>query len=162
MVGIGSDRKAEPTVRPGRTRMRTYRSDDGAAAFVGLARGEDLLEGLNGAIAEMGIRAGTVQVIGGLETATLGYFDPEAAEYRITTTGHVEIAAGLGNVSVRDGEPFLHLHLVVSGPDGSTLGGHAMEGCRAYVVEAYLRSLGGDPPVRQQVEGFALKVWPGN
>jgi hypothetical protein len=36
-----------------------------------------------------------------------------------------------------------------------------MEGCRAYVVEAYFRKLGGLPPVRQEVEGMALKVWPG-
>jgi predicted DNA-binding protein with PD1-like motif len=142
--------------------MKTYPSDDGAAAFVSLARGEDLLEALNRAVADLGIRAGTVQVIGGLEAATLGYFDPGAAAYRTTTTGHVEIAAGLGNVSIRDGEPFMHLHLVVSGPDGTALGGHAMDGCRAYVVEAYLRALGGEPPVRREAEGMTMKVWPGS
>jgi hypothetical protein len=37
-----------------------------------------------------------------------------------------------------------------------------MDGCRAYVVEAYLRKLGGPPPFRQQVEGMTLKVWPGS
>ena len=141
--------------------MKAYPSDDGRAAFVSLARGQDLLEGLNRAVAELGVRAATLQVIGGLEEAVVGYFDPDTAEYRPTRTGHVEICAGLGNVSIRDGEPFIHLHLVVSGPDGAALGGHAMEGCRAYVVEAYFRKLDGPPPERQQVEGMSLKVWPG-
>ena len=141
--------------------MRTYPSDDGAAAFVSLARGEDLLVGLGDAIGALGVEAATLQVIGGLEEATLGYFDPQAGEYRTLTTGHVEIAAGLGNVSIRDGSPFIHLHLVVSEPDGGCRGGHAMEGCRAFVVEAYLRKLDGQAPVRTQVEGMSLKVWPG-
>jgi uncharacterized protein len=140
--------------------MKTYPSDDGNAAFVSLARGEDLLEGLDAAIAELRIEAGTVQVIGGLEEAAVGYFDTEAAEYVTTTTGHVEMS-GLGNVSLRDGEPFIHLHLTVSGRDGNALGGHALPGCRAYVVEAYVRKLGGPPPVRREVEGIQLKVWPG-
>jgi predicted DNA-binding protein with PD1-like motif len=142
--------------------VRTYPSDDGHAAFISLARGEDLLEGLNQAVAELGVEAGTIQVIGGLEAAVVGYFDPKTSEYLKIPTGHVEISSGVGNVSIRDGAPFIHLHLALSGPDGSTVGGHAMEGCRAYVVEAYLRKLGGPPPVRQQVEGLTLKVWPGN
>lgn len=141
--------------------MKTYPSEDGKAAFVSLERGEDLLEGLNGAVEELGVEAGTVQVIGGLEEATVGYFDPKSGEYRKIPTGHVEISSGLGNVSMRDGKPFIHLHLVLSGPDGACVGGHAMEGCRAFVVEAHVRKLGGPPPVRQQVPGMTLKVWPG-
>ena len=141
--------------------MRTYRSQDGKAAFVSLERGEDLLDGLNRAVEEMKLEAATLQVIGGLEQGRVGYFDPETSEYVPIETGHVEIASGLGNVSIRDGEPFIHLHLVLSGRDGSAVGGHAMEGCRAFVVEAYFRRLDGPAPVRQETPGMALKVWPG-
>ena len=140
--------------------MKAYPSDDGKAAFVALEREEDLLDGLDRAVRELGFRAATLQVIGGLSEAVLGYLDPATAEYRTVSTGHVEIASGLGNVSLRDGEPFIHLHLVVSGPDGSALGGHAMEGCVAFVVEAYLRELSGPPPVREQAPGLKIKVWP--
>ena len=142
--------------------MKTYPSDDGRAAFVSLARGEDLLEGLNEAVNALGLEAATLQVIGGLEQATVGYFDPNIKEYLPTSTGHVEISSGLGNVSIRDGEPFIHLHLVLSGPDGASVGGHAMEGCRAFVVEAYLRRLDGPAPVRREEPDMGLKVWPGS
>jgi uncharacterized protein len=140
--------------------VKLYPSEDRSASFVSLERGEDLLEGLDQAVKELGLNAATLQVIGGLEEASLGYFDPGTKEYRTVPTGHVEIAAGLGNVSLRDGEPFIHLHLVVSGPDGAALGGHAMPGCRAFVVEAYLRALAGPPPVRQESPAHGLKVWP--
>ena len=141
--------------------MKTYRSDDGRAAFASLARGEDLLQGLNEAVAELGYRAATLHVIGGLDQAVVGYYDESAGEYVPSRTGHVEIAAGLGNVSIRDGRPFIHLHLVVSERDGHAMGGHAMDGCTAFVVEAYFRQLEGDPPVRQDVPGLPLQAWPG-
>ena len=141
--------------------MKTYPSADGNAAFVALARGEDLLEGLNRAVEALGVEAATLQVIGGLEEATVGYFDPKTKQYLPTSTGHVEISSGLGNVSIRDGKPFIHLHMVLSGPEG-TSGGHAMEGCRAFVVEAYVRKLDGLPPVREEQPGIGLKIWPGS
>jgi predicted DNA-binding protein with PD1-like motif len=141
--------------------MKTYPSDDGNAAFVSLERGEDLLEGLYRAVEELGMESGTLQVIGGLEEAVVGYFDPPSGEYVDHRTGHVEICAGLGNVSIKEGKPFIHLHLTLSGKESATVGGHAQPGCRAYVVEAYFRKLGGTPPVRQDVEGMKLKVWPG-
>jgi predicted DNA-binding protein with PD1-like motif len=141
--------------------VKTYASDDRRAAFVSLERGEDLMDGLNRAVAELAYRAATVQVIGGLDEAALGFFDPESGQYVTTRTGHVEISAGLGNVSIRDGAPFIHMHLTVSDREGRCVGGHAMDGCIAYVVEAYLRVLEGDAPVRQEVPGMHLKVWPG-
>jgi uncharacterized protein len=141
--------------------MKLYPSDDRAAAFASLARGEDLLEGLNAAVRDLGLEAATLQLIGGLERAVVGYFDRESGEYLPTSTGHVEVTCGLGNVSLRDGDPFIHLHLTLSRPDGSCVGGHAMAGCRVFVVEAYFRRLDGPPPVRKEMPGMHLKVWPG-
>jgi uncharacterized protein len=138
--------------------VRLYPSEDRSASFVSLERGEDLMDGLSRPVKELRLQAGTLQVIGALEEATVGYFDPGAKEYRPISTGHVEIASGLGNVSLRDGDPFVHLHLVLSGANGAALGGHAMEGCKAFVVEAYLRALAGPPPVRQESPAHGLKI----
>lgn len=142
--------------------MRIYPSEDRRAAFVSLERGEDLLQGLTRAVAALGMEAATVQVLGALEAARVGYFDQDRKEYVAHEAQKVEIASGVGNVSIRDGEPWIHLHLVLSGPDGACLGGHAMEGCRSYAVEAHLRALGGPAPVRVEDPGRGLKVWPGS
>ncbi|HEX8100025.1 MAG TPA: PPC domain-containing DNA-binding protein [Actinomycetota bacterium] len=140
--------------------MKTYPSNDGSAAFVSLERGEDLLDGLNRAVAELGLEAATLQVIGGLEEAKVGYYDREAKQYLEIPTGHVEMV-GLGNVSLRDGEPFIHLHLSLAGRNGTSTGGHALDGCKAFVVEAYFRKLDGPAPTREENEDIGLRVWPG-
>jgi uncharacterized protein len=140
--------------------VKTYPSNDGAAAFVRLAKGEDLLEGLTAAANELEIRAATLQVIGATSRLLLGYYDQDAREYRTHEYGGgFEIASGLGNVSIKDGEPFVHLHVVASGPNGDANGGHVMPGSIVFLAEAYFRRLDGDPPVRGFDEDTGLQAW---
>lgn len=130
------------------------------AAMARLSRGTDLLDGLSALAAELGMKAGTVQVIGAASKLVLGYFDQERREYKtIDLPGHWEIASGLGNVSIRDGQPFVHLHIVASGADGRAVGGHLMPGTIVFLAEAYVRALDGEPPVRILDEEMGLAVW---
>ena len=140
--------------------MEIYPSDDGNAAFVRLDRGTDMLQGLNEAAAKLGVEAGTVQAIGAVIELVIGYFDQDRKEYRATALpSSFEIGSGIGNVSLKDGKPFVHLHVVATGPDGAAIGGHLMEGTKIYVIEAYFRQLGGEPPVREQNEDIGLATW---
>jgi predicted DNA-binding protein with PD1-like motif len=140
--------------------VKTYPSDTGQAAFVRLAPGEDLLATLTAAARDLGIRAGTLQVIGAVSHLVLGYYDQGAREYRTHTfEGGYEIASGLGNVSQKDGEAFVHLHVVASGEDGAAVGGHVMDGTVVFLAEAYFRSLDGEAPVRTYEEDTGLSVW---
>src|SRR5438445_701249 len=140
--------------------MLIYPSDDGNAAFVRLDRGGDLLEGLNEAAAKLGVEAGTVQAIGAVTELVVGYFDQDRKEYRTTSLPSAfEIGSGVGNVSLKDGEPFVHLHVVATGPDGASVGGHLLPGTKVYVIEAYLRRLGGPAPVRELDDDIGLAVW---
>jgi len=140
--------------------VEVYPSEDGKAAFVRLDRGADMLQELNEAAAKLGVEAGTVQAIGAVSELVIGYFDQGRKEYRTTALpSSFEISSGIGNVSLKDGKPFVHLHVVATGPDGAAVGGHLMEGSKVYVIEAYFRQLGGDPPVRQQDDEIGLAVW---
>ena len=140
--------------------MEIYPSDDGKAAFVRLDRGTDMLQGLNEAVEKLGVEAGTVQAIGAVTELVVGYFDQVRKEYRTTSMpSSFEIGSGIGNVSLKEGRPFVHLHVVATGPDGAAIGGHLMEGTKVYVIEAYVRQLGGPPPVREQDEDIGLAVW---
>ena len=140
--------------------MLIYPSDDGNAAFVRLERGSDMLEGLTEAAAKLGVEAGTVQAIGAVSELAIGYFDQGRKEYRANSfPSAFEIGSGVGNVSLKEGNPFVHLHVVATGPDGASVGGHLMEGTKVYLIEAYLRRLGGPAPVREQDEDIGLAVW---
>lgn len=140
--------------------MGPYRSKDGTAAMARLPKGTDLLDGLTALAAELGMNAGTVQVIGAVSKLVLGYYDQERRKYdTLEHPGHWEIASGLGNVSIRDGGPFVHVHIVASGADGRAVGGHLMPGTIVFLAEAYVRVLDGEPPVRILDEEIGLAVW---
>jgi hypothetical protein len=140
--------------------VKTYPSTGGEAAFVRLPKGADLLQGLNEAVGKLGIRAGTLQLIGAVSRLSLGYYDQDEQRYHEHVWDEqVEIASGLGNVSIRDGEPFVHMHIVASRRDGSTIAGHLMEGTTVFLAEAYVRALDGEPPVREVDPELGLPAW---
>jgi predicted DNA-binding protein with PD1-like motif len=140
--------------------MKVYPSDDHAAALVRLPRGSDLLQGLTEAAQKLGIHAGTVQAIGAVDGLTVAFFEPEEKEYEpLRFDEHYEITSSLGNVSLKDGQPFVHVHVTASDRQGGVVGGHLLEGSTVFLIEAYFRALGGKAPVRRQEDDLGLSVW---
>ena len=140
--------------------MNVYPSEDGRAALVRLERGSDMLRSLNEAAAELGIRAGTVQAIGAVGELAVAYFVQEEKRYHdIRFPEHLEIGSVLGNVSLKDGAPFVHMHVTATRMDGTTVGGHLTEGTRVFLIEAYFRALDGPAPLREQDDEIGLAVW---
>lgn len=139
--------------------MRAYASD--SLVLLRLPTGSDLLEGLTRAAADLGIRAASVTVIGAVSSLAYGYYDQAAHEYHtLRHDGEMEISAAMGNVSLKAGEPFVHLHIVASGTDGSSVGGHLMPGTVVFVAEAAFHVLRGETPVREPDETTGLDLWP--
>jgi uncharacterized protein len=140
--------------------MKVYPSDDNSAALVRLARGSDLLKGLTEAAQKLGLEAATVQAIGAVDDLTVAFFEPEHKEYEpLRFDEHFEITSSLGNVSLKDGQPFVHVHVTASDREGRVVGGHLLEGSTVFLIEAHFRALGGDAPIREQDEDLGLAVW---
>jgi len=90
----------------------------------------------------------------------VGYFDQDERRYlTLPFPEHFEIGSALGNVSLKDGVPFVHMHVVATRRHGQTVGGHLMEGTKVFLIETYFRSLGGPAPVREQDDELGLAVW---
>jgi len=140
--------------------MRIYPSNDGAAALIRLARGDDLLERLNEAAAELGYEAATLQIVGAVERLAVAYYRQDTHVYeRHEYDAPHEISGGVGNVSLKDGTPFVHIHVTGSDADGKAVAGHLVDGTRVFMIEAYLRRLDGPAPVRELEEEIGLPVW---
>lgn len=125
-----------------------------------LPKGQDLLAALKTACVERGVTKAHLQVIGALECAKLGYYMQD--ERRYVSYGldeHCEILCGAGNVSLKDGEAFVHLHLTLSRADGSCLGGHALEGCPIFAAEAFVQPVPGPALARGFDEPTGLYLW---
>lgn len=125
-----------------------------------LAPGDDLLEALESLVREKDIRSGQIQFLGALQKGALGYYDQETRQYRtLVLDRHLEIASGAGNVSLRDGRPAVHAHLVLSDAEGRCWGGHLVPGNVVFACEFWVLALAGEPWSRYPDQFTGLNLW---
>ncbi len=87
-----------------------------------------------------GIEGAELSGIGAFERAVVGFYDLEQQEYeRIPVDEETEVLALLGNLSMTEEGPRVHLHATMSRRDGSALGGHLFEGRVGATLEIFVR-----------------------
>jgi hypothetical protein len=130
-------------------------------AFVGrLARGSDLVEEIERFCAEREVRAAWVSVIGAVRRASFAYYDQEEAGYvPLGSETHHEITGFIGNISIRDGRPFLHSHATLCDAAGAAIGGHLLRGCEIFAGEVTIREMTGVELERTPDEVTGLHLW---
>ena len=81
--------------------------------------------------------------IGMLMDFELGWFDVENQRYeRRDFSGAYELLNLSGNLSLKDGKPFFHLHAVLSKPCEPAIGGHLFSAKVCNTVELFLTKPG--------------------
>lgn len=91
-------------------------------------KGDEVMETLTRFASEEGLTAGHFTAIGAFSDVTLGFLDPDTNEYEpIVVDEQVEALSLVGDVSLHDGKPQIHAHVVVGKRDGSAHGGHLLE-----------------------------------
>ena len=95
-----------------------------------LESGEEALTTLTKFANDAGITAASLTAIGAFERATVGWFDFEKKTYKkIEVAEQCEVLSAIGDIAVGDdGKASLHVHVVLGLADGSTRGGHLLEG----------------------------------
>lgn len=93
---------------------------------VRLDAGEEVLAALTEIAAKEQIRLAAVQGIGAADRLKVGVFDPRGKRYYpVEAEGMFEITSLLGNITRKQGEPYLHLHIAAADPQaGTVIGGH--------------------------------------
>jgi predicted DNA-binding protein with PD1-like motif len=90
------------------------------------------------------IDTGVVEGIGSVHHAVLGYFDRASKEYlRRTIEADCEIVSLLGNIALKEGKAFPHLHVTLGTRDFQAFAGHLFEGRVAATCELRVRALPG-------------------
>jgi len=73
------------------------------------------------------IETARVEAIGGVRELKLAYFNHKAKRYEEHDFREfLEVTGILGNLTLKDGKPFLHIHGTFGRKDLSTLAGHVM------------------------------------
>lgn len=130
-------------------------------AFVGrLETGSDLVQEIERFCAEQGIMAAQVTVIGAVRRARYAYYEQDDHRYReLESATHHEVVGFVGNISLREGRPFLHAHATFADADGATVGGHLLPGCEVFAGEVMLHELADVSLVRLHDEETGLALW---
>ena len=92
-------------------------------------KGDEVVSTLTRFAREQELGGAHFTAIGAFSEVTLGYFDRERKDYRkIPVKEQVEVLSLIGDVAMDGDAPKIHAHVVVGKADGSTLGGHLLEG----------------------------------
>ena len=101
--------------------------DEAVAALAQFARDEDL-------------EASEITAVGAFERAVVGWFDRAAKQYRhIPIDEQCEVLSLIGDVAVDQDGPAVHAHVVLGLADGTTRGGHLIEGRVFPTLEVIVR-----------------------
>ena len=128
-------------------KSRKIAGDAGAETrIVILESGEEAFAALTKFANEAGIAAASLTAIGAFENATVGWFDFEKKTYKkFEIAQQCEVLSAIGDVAVGDdGKASLHVHAVLGLSDGTTRGGHLLEGKVRPTLEVVLT----DTPVK--------------
>jgi predicted DNA-binding protein with PD1-like motif len=111
-----------------------------------LESGEEAFAALTKFANEAAITAASLTAIGAFENATVGWFDFEKKTYKkIEIAQQCEVLSAIGDVAVGDdGKASLHVHVVLGLSDGTTRGGHLLEGKVRPTLEVVLT----DTPIK--------------
>ncbi len=127
-----------------------------------LARAEhdsDLIEYMTDLAMKQGISVAAFMAIGALKCAKLGFYDQTKHAYvEELLSEPQEIACCVGNISIKDGEPFVHAHAVLADRQGNTKAGHLLE-ARVSAAEVHVTELLGQKVLRKNDAVTGLSLW---
>lgn len=141
--------------------MTIYNQIQPDRTFMGkLKFGGDLLKELTSVCREKDIRLGSVEAIGAVQKARIGYYDQQGREYHFFEIDKpLEITKLAGNISVRDSEPMVHAHITLADSNGRAFGGHLAEGTIVFACEFIINSYEGPGYIRDYDQQTGLPLW---
>ncbi len=134
-------------------------SADSRTTIVVLDTGEEAFSTLTRFANESGISGASLTAIGAFENAVVGWFDFATKSYKkIKVDEQCEVLSAIGDIAIGDdGKASLHVHVVLGLADGTTRGGHLLEGKVRPTLEVVLEEASAGLRRRKRPElGIAL------
>jgi predicted DNA-binding protein with PD1-like motif len=141
--------------------MALFKKVQSQNIFMGkLAHGADLLEELTLVCRENNVTLGRIEAIGAVQKAGIGFYNQQNHLYTFTEVDHpMEIVGLNGNVSLKEGKPFVHAHATFADESGAVVGGHLGPGTTVFACEFVLEAFEGQKFERNLDEQTGLPLW---
>ena len=103
--------------------------------------GEEIVASLTRLVEQENVQLGSVSAIGAAGDVTIGIFSTREKQYHSQRyQGDYEISALVGNVTRKEGKPYLHLHITIGNPvTGEVHAGHLTSAVISATLELFLQ-----------------------
>ena len=113
--------------------------------LINIDKDEKVVETLTRFCKDNGIKNAKLSGIGAVKKTEIGAYDLPKKEYVKKEYSEIlELLSLEGNVALKDGEPFIHAHVVLSDHNMQTLGGHLFETTVGVAGEFFLTQFNGN------------------
>lgn len=110
-------------------------------------KGQNLVETLTSVAKEFKLKGGRISGVGAVEHVELGYYELHEKSYirKTFSEGDFELISLNGNITLKGGEPYVHVHTSIGDKNFQVYGGHLFEAVVAVTVEVHIIPLGAMP-----------------
>ena len=105
------------------------------------------------------IRLAEVSAIGATDNAVIGVYDLDECKYhQEEITGFAEITSLLGNITVMDEKPYVHLHATLADQKHTVHGGHVIKMYVGATCEMFVKVIDGEIN-RKKDQKLGINLW---
>ena len=127
--------------------------------YVTLEPGERVNKSLYQVAVNEGITCAWVNGIGAINAVHIGYMDIENKKYQDHHfDNHFELLSLVGNITLKEGSPFVHTHITFSDNKYKVYGGHLFD-AKVTAAGEFLITIGKEPINRKYVDSIGLHTW---
>ena len=103
--------------------MKSHKNND--SIYVKMEKGEEIIDSLQKIIKKYDINSGWINGIGLINKVRIGSYDVTTKSYdEIDFDDTYELTSFMGNITKKDGKPFIHAHISMSDHLCKAFGGH--------------------------------------
>tara|TARA_Y100001970_G_scaffold215055_1_gene263008 strand:+ start:33 stop:461 length:429 start_codon:yes stop_codon:yes gene_type:complete len=104
--------------------------------FISLQTGDEIVESITDIFKEEKIYSGMINGIGAINKVQLGFYNLESKKYKKKYfNDDYELTSLMGNIALKDGNPFVHIHINMSDENFDVIGGHLFRAVTAASAE---------------------------
>ena len=117
----------------------------GETYAVRLEVGDEIVKSVLDLAEKENIKFAEVSAIGAVNKVTMGLYNLDEKQYHQKTFNEpLELTSLLGNITRKDGKPYVHLHANFANEDCVVFGGHLNEAYISATCEMFVRTMGGE------------------
>ncbi|NLL44451.1 MAG: DNA-binding protein [Mollicutes bacterium] len=113
--------------------------------IVRIFKDEEITEKIKELCKKENIKLGTITGIGATNDVEIGLYDTDNKKYYTNNlVGMYEITSLLGNITTKDDEPYLHIHITVADLNNYVYGGHLTKCIISATAEIFINVIDGN------------------